>query len=136
MIRTYSELILLPTFEERFDYLRLNGQVGYETFGFDRWMNQEFYNSREWHLIRNKVIARDLGCDLAILDRRLIKYIIVHHMNPISQKDIEFSTDFLLNPEYLITIGPITHKAVHYGDENLLVKDYIPRTKNDTCPWR
>ena len=135
-IRTYSELIKLPTFEERYAYLRLGGRVGEATFGFDRYLNQMFYKSDEWLAIRDKVIVRDNGCDLGIEGREIESSILIHHMNPISKKDILERSDFLLNPEYLICTIKNTHDAIHYGDENLLIKDLIERRKNDTCPWR
>lgn len=135
-IRTYSELIKLPTFEERFQYLRLRGSVGTDTFGFDRYMNQMFYKSKEWKEIRNIVIARDNGCDLGMNGHNIHNRIVIHHMNPISPKDIIDVTEYLLNPEYLICTHHDTHNAIHYGDESLLVTEPIVRTKNDTCPWR
>lgn len=135
-IKTYSELITLPTFEERYEYLRIGGRVGEETFGFDRYLNQIFYKSKEWLSIRDQVIARDNGCDLGIPDREIHRRILIHHMNPITVEDILNRSDFLLNPEYLICTVKNTHDAIHYGDENLLNKDPIERTKNDTCPWR
>lgn len=134
--RTYSELITLPTFEERYRYLRIGGRVGEETFGFDRYLNQIFYKSKEWLSIRDQVIARDNGCDLGILGREIHGRILIHHMNPITVEDILNRSDLLLNPEYLICTVKNTHDAIHYGDENLLNKDPIERTKNDTCPWR
>ena len=135
-IKTYSELITLPTFEERYQYLRIGGRVGEETFGFDRYLNQIFYKSKEWLSIRDQVIARDNGCDLGIPGREIHRRILIHHMNPITVEDILNRSDFLLNPEYLICTVKNTHDAIHYGDENLLNKDPIERTKNDTCPWR
>lgn len=136
IIRTYSELITLPTFEERFEYLKLNGVVGKETFGFDRIFNQKFYKSKEWLNVRDFVIVRDNGCDLGIEGHEIHGRIIIHHMNPISVDDIKNATDFLLNPEYLISTIDNTHNAIHYGDEGLLITAPIERTKNDTCPWR
>lgn len=136
IIRTYSELIKLPTFEERFQYLKLDGDVGVETFGFDRYLNQAFYSSDEWKSIRNQVIIRDNGCDLAIEGREIYKRIIIHHMNPITKEDLLYRTEYLLNPEYMICTMKNTHDAIHYGDENLLFKDPIERKPNDTCPWR
>lgn len=136
IIRTYSELITLPTFEERFEYLKLNGVVGKETFGFDRIFNQKFYKSKEWLNVRDFVIVRDNGCDLGIEGHEIHGRIIIHHMNPISVYDIKNATDFLLNPEYLISTIDNTHNAIHYGDEDLLITAPIERTKNDTCPWR
>lgn len=136
IIRTYSELIELPTFEERFRYLQLNGKVGKDTFGFDRYLNQNFYRSIEWKRVRDEVIIRDNGCDLGIEDRMIGNRILVHHMNPIDDKSILDMTDILLNPEYLICVSHQTHNAIHYGDENQLIKAPIIRSKNDTCPWK
>lgn len=135
-IRTYSELITIPTFEERYKYLKIGGKVGEETFGFERYLNQEFYKSYEWQSIRRQVIVRDLGCDLGIEGREIHGKIIVHHMNPITIDDIVSASDFLLNPEYLICTLKSTHDAIHYGDESLLIKAPVERTKNDTCPWK
>lgn len=136
-IKTYSELMKLKTFEERYEYLRIGGKVGEETFGFDRYLNQIFYNSEEWKNVRNHVISRDNGCDLGIPDREIRgNKILVHHMNPITKEDILNRSDILLNPEYLITTVKNTHDAIHYGDSELLYQDPIVRSKNDTCPWR
>ena len=135
-IRTYSELITLSTFEERYKYLQLSSSIGEETFGFDRYLNQNFYRSKEWKRIRDFVIIRDNGCDLGVEDRTIHGKIIIHHMNPIRTKDIQDISDYLLNPEYLICTTHQTHNAIHYGDENLLVRNPIERTANDTCPWR
>lgn len=135
-IKTYSELITLPTFEERFKYLQLKGVVGKDTFGFDRYLNQRFYRSAEWKRIRDQVIVRDNGCDLGIEDRIIYGRILIHHMNPITDRDILHATDILLNPEYLICVTHATHNAIHYGDEDLLVLGPVVRTKNDTCPWK
>lgn len=136
IIRTYSELITLPTFEERYRYLRLGGRVGEETFGFDRYLNQIFYTSKEWRDVRDFVIVRDGGCDLGMPDREIFGKILVHHMNPIRQEDILRRSKWLLDPEYLISTIKNTHDAIHYGDESLLILPPIERTKNDTCPWR
>lgn len=136
-IRTYSELITLPTFEERYEYLRLGGKVGEETFGFDRYLNQKFYRTdEEWLAVRRFVIVRDNGCDLGIPDREIADRIIVHHMNPITKEDLLYRTKYLLDPEYLISTVKRTHDAIHYGDSSLLITAPIERTKNDTCPWR
>lgn len=135
-IKTYSELITLPTFQERFRYLKLDGIVGEETFGFDRYLNQIFYGSAEWRAIRDYVILRDNGCDLGIEGREIRGRILIHHMNPITKEDILRRSEFLLNPEYLISTFKNTHDAIHYGDENILFKDPVERTANDTCPWR
>lgn len=138
MIRTYTELLTIPTFFERFKYLKLNGSVGKETFGYDRWLNQQFYRWPEWKKVRRDVIVRDQGCDLGCLDREIHgELVFVHHMNPISMKDIIDRSPFLLNPEYLITVSDSTHNAIHYGDESLLMlSEPIVRAPNDTCPWR
>ena len=136
IIRTYSELIKLPTFEERFQYLKLDEDVGVETFGFDRYLNQAFYSSDEWKSIRNQVIIRDNGCDLGIEGREIYKRIIIHHMNQITKEDLLYRTEYLLNPEYMICTMKNTHDAIHYGDENLLFKEPVERKPNDTCPWR
>lgn len=135
-IRCYSELIELPTFEDRYFYLKLGGKVGEETFGFDRYLNQIFYKSDEWLSVRDRVIVRDLGCDLGIKDREIHGRIMVHHMNPITKEDILDRSDFLLNPEYLITTVKRTHDAIHYGDDSLIIPTNIERKKNDTCPWK
>lgn len=135
-IKTYSELITIPTFEERFEYLKLDGRVGAETFGFDRYLNQAFYKSDEWLSIRDYVITRDNGCDLGVEGYEIYGRIIIHHMNPITKEDILQRSKFLINPEYLITTIKRTHDAIHYSDSNLLVKAPIERSKNDTCPWR
>jgi len=136
-IRTYSELIQLPTFEERFEYLRLNGRVGEETFGFDRYLNQKFYQrDPEWLAIRDHVIIRDQGCDLACPDREIKTRILIHHMNPITTEDILRRSDYLLNPEYLICTFKSTHDAIHYGDGSKLFTAPVERRRNDTCPWR
>ena len=136
-IKTYSELVKLKTFEERFEYLRLDGKVGEDTFGFDRYLNQLFYNSPEWKQIRNFVIARDLGCDLGINDHEIYDKILIHHMNPLTKEDILNKTEYLLNPEYLICVSFETHQAIHYGDSSYAkTKVIIERRKNDTCPWR
>lgn len=135
-IRRYSELILLPTFEERYKYLQLNGAVGKMTFGFDRYLNQVFYRSREWKKIRDYVILRDNGCDLGVEGYEIYGRVIIHHLNPISIKDIEKESEFLLDPEFLICTTHSTHNAIHYGDESLLPALPIERSRNDTCPWR
>ena len=137
MIRTYSELEKLSTFEERFRYLSLKGIVCEETFGFDRWINQRFYRSQEWRQIRDYVIVRDSGCDLGIPGREISSRIIIQHMNPIRIKDIQDNTQFLLDPEFLITTTENTHNAIHYGNESMLIPVApVVRKPNDTCPWR
>ena len=135
-IKTYSELVQLPTFEERYQYLRLDGIVGEDTFGFDRYLNQIFYRSQRWRSIRDRVIVRDNGCDLGVEGYEIYGRILIHHMNPITIKDIERESAFLLDPEYLICVTHNTHNAIHYGDDGLLIKAPIERSKNDTCPWR
>lgn len=137
-IRTYSELITLPTFLDRYEYLRLGGTVGRETFGFDRWLNQMFYKDPSWLRVRDKVIVRDNGCDLGILEHEIPEgvAILVHHMNPISKEDILYRTKYLLDPEFLISTIYNTHQAIHYGDSSLLITEPIVRSKYDTCPWK
>ena len=136
MIRTYSELIKLPTLKERFEYLSLQGIVASETFGFDRYLNQHFYRSQEWRSLRNKIILRDNGCDLGLDGCEIYGKIIIHHMNPLLSKDITERTEFLLNPEYLICVSHDMHNAIHYGDESLIPQSPINRAPNDTCLWR
>lgn len=137
-IRTYSELITIPTFEERYRYLRLGGKIGEATFGFDRYLYENFLRSDEWKSLRDYVIIRDNGCDLAMEDREIRgnTRIIIHHMNPVTKEDILKRTKYLLDPEYMICTLKNTHDAIHYGDESILYKAPIERTKNDTCPWR
>lgn len=134
--RTYSELITLETFEERFKYLQLKGSVGIDTFGFDRYLNQVFYKSKEWKDVRDFVIIRDNGCDLAVEGYSIYGRAIIHHMNPISKEDVLSRADILLNPEFLVCTSLMTHNAIHYGSEDLLPRAPIVRTPNDTCPWR
>ena len=136
MIKTYTELIRLSTFQERFEYLKLDGSVGIETFGFDRYLNQVFYNSKEWKRLRNEIIVRDRGCDLACDGYEIQGNIIIHHMNPITPEDIINRNDDILNPEYLISTVLNTHNAIHYGDSSLLPHAPVERRKNDMCPWR
>lgn len=136
IIRTYSELITMPTFEERFRYLKLGGKVGEDTFGFDRYLNQVFYRSAKWKEIRDYVIIRDNGCDLGMEGHEIHQRILVHHMNPITKEDILRESEFLLDPEYMICTIKNTHDAIHYGDESLLITAPIERRKNDTCPWK
>lgn len=135
-IKTYSELILIPTFVERFEYLRLHGQVGAETFGFDRYLNQQLYHSIEWRAIRDHVIARDLGRDLAMEGYEIYGKIYIHHMNPVKRSDIVRLNADVFDPEFLICTTHNTHNAIHYGDASLLVTGPIERRPNDTCPWK
>lgn len=134
-IRTYAELCLLRTFEERFEYLNLKGQVGERTFGFDRWVNQSFYHSREWRRVRNYVIVRDQGCDLGIPGYEIQSGLIVHHMNPLSVFDIDEGDDALIEPLYLITTSLQTHNAIHFGDASLLPRGPVVRQRGDTTLW-
>lgn len=137
MIRTYSELIQLGSFEERFNYLKLHGNVGYETFGFDRYLNQKFYKSAEWKHIRDIVIVRDMGCDMALRGYDIGGKIIIHHMNPMSIEDLETNPSLLLDPEFLVCVSQETHNAIHYGDDSILNKNkFEERVPNDTIPWR
>ena len=139
MIRTYTELIQLPTFLERFRYLKLGGKVGEDTFGWERYLNQQFYTSNEWRTFRRQIIIRDRGCDLGVdgheyADNELI---FIHHLNPIDSKDILNQTEFLMNPEYVVSCRKRTHDAIHYGDESsVLPFEMTFRSPNDTCPWR
>lgn len=135
-IRTYTELSQLTTFEERYEYLKLSGSVGEDTFGFDRYLNQLFYRSQKWKSVRDAVIIRDNGCDLGVPGFEIRSRILIHHMNPITIEDIEKESEFLLEPEFLITTVLATHNAIHYGDASLLVTAPVARKKNDTCPWR
>lgn len=136
-IRTYSELIAIPSFEERFKYLKLGGRVGADTFGFDRYLNQKLYqHDRRWKDARDQVIIRDNGCDLAMEGYEIYGKIIVHHMNPISLDDVLNDRDWIFDPEFLICTTHNTHNAIHYGDERKLNTAPIVRTKNDTCPWK
>lgn len=137
MIRTYSELIQLPTFKERFGYLKLSGSVGKATFGYDRYLNQKFYKSTEWKRLRDEIIVRDNGCEMGLDDYEIRGKIFIHHMNPIIDDDIINVSDYLMNPEYLICVSHDVHNAIHYGNEDIIrVKDYTPRRPNDTCPWK
>lgn len=136
MIRSYSELVRLPTFKERYEYLRLFGKVGEETFGPERYLNQKFYNiSREWREARDKVIIRDNACDLGIKDRQIFDKVFVHHMNPITVDDIVNGNSDIYNPEYLICVSKRTHDAIHYGDEGLLIGLFEDRKPGDTKLW-
>ena len=136
MMRRYSELVKLPTFEERFRYLALYGEVGKDTFGSVRYLNQRFYTSQEWKRIRDQVILRDWACDLAVEGHTIFGNVLIHHLNPLTPKDFEERTELLLNPEFLICVSHQTHNAIHYGDANQLPKMPEDRTPNDTCPWR
>ena len=135
-IRTYSEIITLKTYEERFDYLKIGGQVGLETFGYDRYLNQILYNTKQWKKFRREIIIRDNACDLACEGYEINYRILVHHINPITVEDIINRSPMIFDPENAITTTHRTHNAIHYGDKNLLVLQPMERTPNDTCPWR
>ena len=135
MIRTYSELREIEGIEERYAYLRVHAQVGLDTFGFERWLNQAFYTSSEWRQVRHEVIARDYGCDLGVRSFDVSDKIIIHHMNPIDVRDVRGHNPDILNPEFLISCSHRTHNAIHYGDASLLPKLYIPRRPGDTKLW-
>lgn len=135
-IRTYSELITIPTFEERFEYLQLKGSVGKDTFGYDRYLNQVLYHSPEWKRLRNQIIIRDGGCDLACDGYDIYGKVLIHHLNPITVEDVLARSQKVFDPDNLVCVTHNTHNAIHYGDVNLLATGPIIRTKNDTCPWR
>lgn len=136
MTRSYSEIKKLSSFLERYEYLRLDGIVGAETFGYDRYLNQTFYASKKWKEARNPVIIRDNGCDLGIDGREIFDQVIVHHINPMTLEDIELDRDWIYDPEYLICVSDATHKAIHYGDKSKLIALPKERFMNDTCPWK
>ena len=135
-IKTYSELITIPTFEERFEYLQLKGSVGKDTFGYDRHLNQVLYRSPEWKRLRNQIIIRDCGCDLACGGYDIHSKVLIHHLNPITVEDVLARSRKVFDPDNLVCVSHNTHNAIHYGDVDLLVTGPIIRTKNDTCPWR
>ena len=136
-MRTYTELLTLPTIKERYEYLKLGGAVGAVTFGGDRIFNQQFYTSRKWKDIRRQIIIRDAGCDLGVEGYEVNDRITIHHMNPVTREDIRNEDwEYLTNPEYLISCSYLTHQAIHFGDQSLLPKVPIERRPNDTCPWR
>ena len=135
-IRTYSELITIPTFEERYNYLKLNGIVGKETFGYDRYLNQLLYRSSDWRSFRDRIIIRDNGCDLACEGFELQSRIIIHHIDPITVEDILNKHPKVFDPENVVSTSHNTHLAIHYGDKNLISIGQINRYKNDTCPWK
>lgn len=139
LIRTYTELVRLPTFIERFRYLKLGGKVGEDTFGWERYLNQHFYTSTEWRNFRRQIIIRDRGCDLGVDGHEYAdnEIVFIHHLNPIDSKDILNQTEFLMNPEYVISCRKRTHDAIHYGDESAVLPfEMVYRSPNDTCPWR
>lgn len=135
-IKTYSELITIPDYLERFRYLKLRGQVGVNTFGHDRYVNQVLYQSYEWRRFRRDIIMRDGCCDMAHEDYEIQGKVIIHHINPISYADVTRRDPKIFDPENVICVSMMTHNAIHYGDEDLLMKGPIERTPNDTCPWR
>ena len=137
IIRTYTELIMLPTLKERFEYLKIAGVVGKATFGYDRYLNQRFYKSSEWKSLRNQIITRDGGCELGLEDYEIRGRIFIHHMNPIVDDDIIENSDYLMNPNYLICVSQEMHNAIHYGNSDILrAKEIVERRPNDTCPWK
>lgn len=133
--KRYTELIRRHTLEDRFEYLSLRGEVGASTFGFDRYINQGFYKSREWRHLRNEIIVRDNGCDLGIEGYEIHDRIIIHHMNPMTVEDIEHGDDSILDPEFLISVSHNTHNAIHYGDYRLLPRPIVERRRGDTLLW-
>jgi hypothetical protein len=135
VVRTYHELSQIETFEERFEYLKLKETLGRKTFGFDRWINQRFYKSREWRRAKNYVITRDDGCDLGILGFEIYSGLLVHHMNPMSVDDIKQNKEWIFDPNFLVTTSHQTHNAIHYGDESLLPRGPIERRSGDTTLW-
>ena len=135
-MRTYEILSKLTTFKDRFNYLKLDGKIGEDTFGFDRYLNQVFYRSPEWRHVRDLVIVRDNGNDLGLDGFRIYGKVLIHHMNPITYHDIIHREEDILNPNYLICVSQRTHNAIHYGSEDLLPKEPAERKANDTCPWR
>lgn len=136
MIRTYSELVSFQTFMDRYNYLKLSGRVGIETFGFDRYLNQVLYRSRRWRELRPKIIIRDNACDMALDGYEIFDRIIIHHMNPISIEDIEEDNDDIFNPEFLVCVSLSTHNPIHFGNELKEPKPIIQRRPNDMCPWK
>lgn len=135
--RSYRELIHLDTIEDRFDYLKLTGEVGADTFGSHRFLNQRFYSSRQWHDVRKQIILRDSSCDLGVLDYEIYSRPVIHHINPITIEDIESENwEKLLDPDNLITTSYNTHNAIHYGNDHMLPKLPIERRPGDTCPWK
>lgn len=134
--KCYTELSKLKTFKERFEYLKIGGQVGEDTFGFDRYLNQALYTSPEWKHVRNEVLIRDEGRDLGVEGRDIFKYAIIHHMNPITERQILDRDPEIFNPEYLITVSHKTHNAIHYGSYELLDDEIVERRSNDTIPWK
>lgn len=135
-MKTYQEMMMIPTFEGRYEYLKLNGRVGSDTFGFDRYLNQVLYQSPEWRRTRDRIILRDNGCDLGHPDHPIGGRIIIHHLNPLTPEDLENRSSIIFDENNMVCVSHNTHNAIHYGDADLLPKDYIPRQPNDTCPWK
>lgn len=135
-MRTYTELIAIPDFQARFEYLKLDGEVGQDTFGFDRYLNQQFYRSKRWLAVRDAVIIRDNGCDLAHPDYQIGGKVLIHHLNPITKEDILHDSGLIIDPEFLVCVSQRTHNAIHYGDARLIQTPLTERSKYDTCPWR
>lgn len=136
VIKTYTELSRISDYYDRFEYLKLRGFVGEQTFGWHRYINQMLYRSKRWKSTRDKVIIRDDGCDLGHPDYQIYDKIIIHHMNPITLEDIEEDRDYIYDPEFLICVSNNTHQAIHYGDKSLLPSPLVERRPGDTCPWR
>lgn len=134
-VRTYHEMRRFETFDDRFDYLKLRSSVGASTFGFDRWINQDFYRSRQWKLVRDQVIARDLGCDMGVPGYDIYDKVLVHHMNPMTPEGIDDGDPDILDPEFLITVSLNTHNAIHFGDKRSLTKPFVERKPGDTSLW-
>lgn len=134
-VRTYQELRRFETFEDRFEYLVLRGCVGQQTFGFDRWLNQRFYTSRDWRWVRQRVILRDMGCDLGVPGYEIAMQLLIHHINPLTRRDIENGEQWILDPDFLITTSRRTHNAIHYGDRSLLAGPLVERAVDDTKLW-
>lgn len=135
-IKTYSEMISFSSWDERFNYLKLDGAVGHDTFGSERFLNQVFYSSKEWASIRNQIIIRDLGCDLGITGFDIFGKILIHHMNPITVSDIVNRSKYLLDPEYLVCVSHDTHNAIHFGTDKSVSNIFVERYPNDMCPWK
>lgn len=134
--KSYSEMMQYSTFDDRFHYLMLHGSVGFDTFGFNRYINQRFYKSKEWEHIRYEIIARDNGCDLGVKGRDIFRGLLIHHINPITPDDIRLGSRALLDPDNLITVSDTTHKAIHYSSSDYTIRDYVERNLHDTIPWK
>lgn len=135
-IKSYSELITLSTFEKRFQYLKLEGTIGQETFGSRRWLNQNFYHSDKWLRFRDSIIIRDSGCDLGVQGYDIYGPVLIHHLNPITYENILYNDQCVFDPENVICTNLRTHNAIHYGTDNVIANTLVERSRNDTCPWR